>query len=189
MAGIGRRSASAVAMRRVVPGGPEIQWVLENPLAAEDQAILFPDGWIALARLEPYRVDWIAPDGSPVVGAPMPVAAVRVNDALKRAVIARRYPKVEPPFTADEFPPWPATFPAFANDALLAAPDGRLVIRRMVNPLTSVAVYDFVDRVGKLANQLELPIRERLVGFGARSLYVVATDDDDVEHLRRHPWP
>jgi hypothetical protein len=36
---------------------------------------------------------------------------------------------------------------------------------------------------------LELPADQHIVGFGARSIYVIVTDDDGLQHLQRHPWP
>jgi hypothetical protein len=35
--------------------------------------------------------------------------------------------------------------------------------------------------------QLVLEANEHILGFGARSLYVVETDDDGIQRLRRHP--
>jgi len=168
---------------------PASWWLLENPLAAEEQALLFQDGWIALAFADPYRVEWVTPEGSRVRAAPMAETPVAVDDRVRRALIAWRWPKVTPPFTSDQLPPWPATLPPFLNDALLAAPDGRLVIRRTYNPFAPATSYDIVDRKGTLSGRLVLKANERLVGFGARSAYVVAKDENDVEWLRRHPWP
>jgi len=49
---------------------------------------LFPDGWIAIARLDPYLVEWRTPDGRTVRGTPLPSARVKVDDAEKRAYMA-----------------------------------------------------------------------------------------------------
>ena len=49
--------------------------------------------------------------------------------------------------------------------------------------------YDVIDRRGVVNGQLVLEPNERLVGFGARSVYVVERDADDIERIRRHPWP
>jgi hypothetical protein len=49
--------------------------------------------------------------------------------------------------------------------------------------------YDLVDRSGRLIGQLAMPDSERVVGFGPRSVYIVTTDGDGFQRLRRHPWP
>jgi hypothetical protein len=30
---------------------------------------------------------------------------------------------------------------------------------------------------------------ERIIGAGAKSLYVLESDSDDLQYIRRHPWP
>lgn len=185
----GRGGAQTIAYRAVIPGGQPIQWVLDNPLAVDEQAILFRDGWIAFAFSNPYHVDWLAPGGKRVRGAALPFAHVRVDDRVKRGVIAREWPKVEPPFGPNDFPAWPEALPAFPTNALLAAPDGRLLVRRTLNPLAPNTSYDIVDREARLVARLTLPARARVVAFGARSVYVVERDEDDIERVRRHPWP
>jgi hypothetical protein len=39
-----------------------------------------------------------------------------------------------------------------------------------------------------LAAVVVLGVREPILGFGARSVYVVRMDEDDLEYVRRHPW-
>ena len=185
--GAGR--GQTIAWRPVLPGRPPIRWILGNPLYSADQALLFPDGWIALAFPDPYRVEWIAPDGRRIPGAPLSERRVAVDDRVKRAVIKWKYPKADPQFDPKELPPWPATLPGFLDDALFAAPDGRLVIQRALDPGEPGLTYDFIDRVGKRSARLVLAPDERIVGFGKRSVYVVAKDHDDIEWLRRHAWP
>lgn len=38
--------------------------VAGNPLDTPEHALLFPDGAVAIARLDPYRVDWRLPEGA-----------------------------------------------------------------------------------------------------------------------------
>jgi hypothetical protein len=49
--------------------------------------------------------------------------------------------------------------------------------------------YDVVGRSGRLEEQLILGPNERLLGFGARSVYLVVTDIDGTQTIQRHPWP
>lgn len=170
--------------------GGNIPWVLNPPLDGDEQAVMFSDGWIAFARRNPYRIEWRRPDGTLVRGGPIPVPPIPVDDREKRALIARRYAAGgKPMFLPEDFEDWPRTLPPFLDRALLSLPDGRLVVWRTPSAATPGNNYDIIDRTGRLVERLALPANERLVGFGARSAYVVVKDDDDVERLRRHPWP
>ena len=176
-------------------GGRPPSIVVANPLASEEQALLFGDGWIAVARSEPYRVDWRAPDGRWVRGAPLPFAAVRVNDRERCAAMERVLGSAggcDP----SSVPGWPETVPPFLpplqqrlSPTLLAAPDGRLVIARTPSATSQERHHDVVDRTGRLAGVISVGASEALIGFGARSVYTLATDDEGVQTVRRRPWP
>lgn len=162
-----------------------------NPLESSEQALLFADGWIALARQQPYRVDWRRPDGSVQRGTPVPAATIRVDDREKQYALTRRYGGgTRPPtITADDVPPWPENLPPFLDHALFAAPDGRVVVARTQGAAVPEPRYDVIDRRGVVNGQLVLRPNERLAGFGARAVYIVERDVDDIERIRRHPWP
>lgn len=186
------RGRGREGFQRLPPSGGRPQsLVAANPLAAEDQVLLFPDGWIALARTEPYRVDWVAPDGRWIRGAPLPAPSVPVNQAEQQAAMARfGLPReIEPSVLRG----WPGNVPPFLPSdvvpALLNAPDGSLVIARTPRAGAQHRRYDIVDRTGRLTAWLLLADNEALVGFGQRSVYIVARDEWDLGTLRRHPWP
>ncbi len=93
-------------------------------------------------------------------------------------------------------PGWPEGVPPFllygplrAEPALLASPDGRLVIGRTPTEASPQSRYDLIDRTGRLTGVVVLPLREGLIGFGARSVYTLSSDDEQLVTLRRHPWP
>ena len=67
---------------RMLDGGM-MQWVTNLPFAARDLAAIAPDGRIALVRSAPYRVEWIAPDGTRAQGAPAEAPNVRITAAEK----------------------------------------------------------------------------------------------------------
>lgn len=169
---------------------PLIAQAFAAPLKGSEQAILFPDGWIAVARMDPYRVEWRMPSGEWRRGAPLPFPPLRVTAAEKRLYVERtaraaRLPVQDP----DRVPHWPEHLDPFVGDALFASPDGRLVIARTPTATAPVQRYDLVDRQGRLSAVLQLPAGERIVGFGQQSVFVVATDQDGIQRLRRHPWP
>jgi hypothetical protein len=164
--------------------------IRREPFPSSEQVRLFSDGWIAIARLDPYLVEWRSPDGRVVRGSPLPYGRVKVDDAEKRAymaaIAAANSKTPEPPDSRND---WPATIPPFPEDALLAAPNGSLFIARSKTAAAPTLRYDVIDRRGVLTGQLTLPANERLVAFGAKSAYVVVTDDDGIQRVRRHPYP
>ncbi len=94
-------------------------------LQSEEQALLFADGTLAVARLEPFRVDWRAPNGTWTRGARLPVPPIRV-DARERAAFMERNASVYKPSESaaaaglpQQVPPsardFPANFPPFAS--------------------------------------------------------------------------
>jgi hypothetical protein len=151
--------------------------------ASEEQPLLFEDGWIAIARYEPYRVDWISPGGQVVRGASLPGRPIPMSAGERQAYIARK-----PAYASAR--EWPVHVPPFDKSfPLLATPEGWVVIPRVPSADYPTARYDFVARTGALRGQLTLPGASRLLAFGKRSAYVVVTDSDGIERLQRHPWP
>lgn len=165
-------------------------------LGYEEGGILFPDGWFAIARHRPFRVDWRSPTGTWTKGAPLPVAPIRVDARERSAYLERNAenyrprPEVPPAFALK--PPTPGDFPdvipPFPPGALSVGPDGVLIIRRTKSADFTGSNYFFVDRQGKLLGELALPASETVVGAGPRTLYVAVKDEDDILRLRRHPW-
>ncbi|HUP19340.1 MAG TPA: hypothetical protein VM778_05230 [Gemmatimonadota bacterium] len=179
-------------------GGRPPTVISGNSFRPVDLALLFPDGWLAVARTRPYRVEWQRPDGGWVRGAPLPFRPLPVDDRAKRAGMARwGLPKdIEPA----SLPGWPETLPPFvggggsggamnALPVLLAAPDGSLLIARTPTPASAGNQYDVVARDGRLVGRITLPGNEALAGSGANALYVVAVDPLGLQTLRRHQWP
>ena len=175
---------------RGTANGAPLGFELRCPLASSEQAVIFADGWIAIALHSPYRVDWVPPAGIRQSGKPLPFPEVRVDDLQKANAMQVYEPAItRAGFTPSELPGWPDVLPAFPNDALLAVPDGRLLIRRTSNALVVGTFYDVVGRDGSLAGQRRLEANERIVGFGPNTVYVAVRADDDTELLRRYPWP
>lgn len=156
--------------------------------AAPEQAVLLRDGWIAIARQEPYRVDWVRPDGTRQIGAVLPWDYPPVTPALQARWAARAQTSIggqaiiaQQMLFADRVPP-------FMADALHETPSGEVAIRRSVLPDSSIARYDVVGRDGKLRRQITIPAEARIVGVGAESLYLAVRDADDVERVHRLRW-
>lgn len=171
-------------------GGQTMRYSFYSRLAAEEQAFLFPDGWIALALRDPYRVDWIAPGGRRIPGPPLPYEAVPVDERQKQAVMDRSWTgALRGVFRSSEMPGWPANLPPFQANALIPMPDGSVLVERTLDATKDERFYDRVDRAGRLVERWAVGSRERIVGFGRNSVYTVLQTDDELEVLRRHPYP
>lgn len=194
----GKTDTVAAVIRQ--PGKVEAQYgtdgklqtmrVTVNSLVAGEKFVLFRDGWLAVARVEPYRVDWRSPSGTWTLGSPIAVPAIAINAREKRAEMERRAREFGTPVASpDAVSDWPATLPAFRpQGSLLESSDGRLLLPRQQSADHPETTYDIINRRSQLDGQLTLPASERIVGFGKASVYVVATDTDGIERLRRHPW-
>jgi hypothetical protein len=163
----------------------------DGPWQSREIAVLFIDGWLAVARHDPYRVDWLAPTGQWIHGKPLPARQIAVNDAEKRAYAERlRAASDGSAKSSDDFAIWPKWIPAFeASARLLGTCDGNLVIPRTPTLARSIPLYDVVNRQGALERQITLRQNQRIVGFGVKKVYVVTTDDNGIERLSRHSWP
>ena len=163
--------------------------IVTHPLSSPEQAALFADGWIAIARQDPYRVDWRAADGRRVLGKPLPFERVRLDAGEQEAFMERQAtrtgnPKRDPRSYAN----WPEVFPPYLMEALLPAPDGRLWIRRPPSAEHIAPPYDVIDRTGQLVERVSAGENVHVVGFGRASIYTVATDEDGIQRLQRRPY-
>jgi hypothetical protein len=160
--------------------------VVMNPISTGELPVMFADGAIGIARLDPYRVDWII-GGKTVAGARLPFETVPVSHDEKVAALTR-IGRVDPnaPKDPDEVKDWPEAFPPFLTGAAQPAPDGTLWIKRAASAKAPGTDYDVVDRTGRLVKRVHLPTNEGIVSVGRSALYVIVTDDDDVQHLRRY---
>lgn len=161
-----------------------------HPLAAGELAALFEDGWIAVARLDPYRVDWIAPDGRETRGQPLPFERIPLDDAEQRAYVERVAARSGGPTPEPSmYGKWPEIMPPFRVGALLAAPDGHLWIERVATAAAPYPPYDVVDRRGALVARVIVDGDVKVVGFGRGVVYSVATDEDGIQRLQKRSMP
>jgi hypothetical protein len=185
-----RREIAMDAQGRVTRDMPSAT----EPNAQGEFASLFPDGWLAIVRLDPLRVDWRAPNGTWTRGAPFTLRPEPVNAADRRAIEQRRtVAKTEAkryglpaPTTADFPTTWPVLAPLWPPKQ---SSDGRLLLRRSTSAASPGTRYLVINRRGTVDGELVLGPNEDIIGFGPRSAYVAFTDEDDIQRLRRHPWP
>lgn len=161
-------------------------------MASAEGYAYFPDGVLAVARLDPFRVDWRLPDGRWILGDSLPVSPIRVTARERRAWEERMsgvrrvsIPGAPAPPEATEFP---AFVPPFESDGVMAGPRGLLFVRRYRSADVPVNTYLVIDRSNRVIGTFTLAPRERLAGASDRYLYISVRDEDDILRLRRHPW-
>lgn len=166
-------------------------------LPSEEAFVHFTDGTLAVARLDPFRVDWRMPDGRWIHGDSLPVPKIPMNRRERRAFEARNPTYRAPTIVPEGLPPperpraLPEFIPPFPTSVhvVTRGPDGSVLIRRSLSADVTVPTYFVIDRRSRLVGELLLPRDHTVVGVGRSSLYVAATDEDGIRRLQRHPWP
>ena len=170
-------------------------------LRVGEQFLPHPDGSLAVVRINPFRVDWRSPEGRWTPGAPLPVPVIRMSDQEKRASLARTAASQAASPSSAQIPPemlkqmqfpdddWPEVMPPYMQGEMTFTPEGHILLRRQPSANLPGVAYYAVDRRGVLVGIIEMKDNERIFGYGARSLYVIESDADDLKFIRRHPWP
>jgi hypothetical protein len=181
--------------------GNAMKYTMAYPgLIAADAWAVFPDGRIAIVRGATYQIEFIAADGRKTVGGRIAYEPIKLTAADQKAELdeARRQmaeqgkvaQKMMPAgFSLDMelLPPanWPATYPAVAPLGALAAPDGRLWVRRSIPFRIGRDQWDVIDPSGKLVASWRLPAKTTIVAIGQGAVYTVRQDEDDLRYLQR----
>lgn len=132
--------ADTIAMTRVAPSTQEHQFdgtgrVVQSTMtiprmSVGEEVLLFPDGWLAVARLAPYRVDWRAPDGRWVHGSPLAAPEVAFTAREKEAYLDRRARTSGTRPSGGAPGDWPSVVPPFQPQPLLPLPNGEVLVLR-----------------------------------------------------------
>jgi hypothetical protein len=182
-----------------------------NPFVSVDDWAVTPDGRVAVVRTKDYHVDWYGPDGKRTSGPAIAYEKIRVTEDDKKEFRERRAAGgtgfmitrqsgpggtstsagVAPPVTGQLPEPtdWPDVKPAFVGAAAAAAPNGQLWVLRTRPAKDKIPTYDVFDGSGKVIGRVALPASTRLVGFGANTVYLARSDEDDLQYLQRYRLP
>lgn len=156
-------------------------------MPASEAACLFPDGWLAIVRLDPLRVDWRRNDGVWIRGSELPVPDVPL-DARQKQWYLRSTGRDDTMLSGREDLVWPATIPPFRG-TVIAASDGRVILQRSRDADANYTRYLVVNRRATLDGEISLAAGQRILGFGAAFVVIATTDADGLQHVSRHPWP
>lgn len=155
-----------------------------------EQSVVALDGWIAVVRAHPYRVDWRMPSGEWIRGGPLPVPTILMDAREVDAYWAKFAPYRPDP---SETHHWPKYVEPFTYPQPIATPDGKVLVRRNPSADAMGVRYDVINRRGELEGQIVLPSRrDQIAGFGTTSIYLVTLPDSTNPRriqLERRPWP
>ena len=179
--------ADTVAMVRlaaldVVPaGGGAGSRFLFQPWRVQDDWAVGPDGRVAVARGDPYRMEWFLPSGERVQGPivtyqPVPVTAA---DRERSRDGSREWPAVKPAFGYRGAGQW---------GAVLVDPAGRAWVHRLTAAGEPETRYDIFDEQGVHQGQVTLGAGVLVRGFDPRWIYTVRAVPGVGEYLGRVPF-
>jgi hypothetical protein len=165
-----------------------------------------PDGRIAMAHPNPYRLDIIEGRGRVRSGTTVPYAPIRIGKAERdlfrenQASQPRMSIRVgggggmsmssggsgpTPPAIADD--EFPATMPPFTGSALQVAPNGEIWVLRTRPASDRTPSYDIWSPAGQLVGKATLKPNSQVVGFGQGAVYVTRQDpEDDLRYLEKY---
>jgi len=181
------------------------------PLSPTDAWGVAADGRVVVARAGDYSAAWIATDGTVTRGAPvrytrrrigraektawrdsqvetgggLTVRDERVNGEIRRTVL--RPGSLEDEAELDSYK-WPAFLPPFSDRPILVDANDRAWVRRH-READGTLQYDLFDGSGAVVLKVELDSQRHVVGFGARTLYVVRMDEHGLQYLERYALP
>jgi hypothetical protein len=168
------------------------QSVIGSP---EDTWGIAADGRVAVVRAEPYRVEWYGARGVDARGPVVVHEPIAYTAAEKEAITSasqasaagvgmvgseRKSTGGPPRVFAPNKPPFEP------NGEAIVSPDGRVWVPRNLPAGASKTIYDVFDGKGERVDRVELPERNRIVGFGVGSVYAVQRDERGAASLRKY---
>ena len=190
------------------PGRMEVRVGGQKVFTPAEAWAVAGDGRVARVQPAPYRVIWLEGPGRVTPGPVQPYTPIRVTEADKQLVRearkkspglmismgpGERSVSTAPPSGMPE-PEFEETMPPFAagpgaGGPVLVTPEGEVWVLRTRPASDKIPSYDVFDRTGALVKKITLSPNSRVVGFGNGMLYVVRTDEDDLQYLQQYKRP
>jgi hypothetical protein len=165
----------------------------------QDDWAVTPGGMVCVVRHEDYHVEWIAGDGETASGPAAEYRPVKITTADKEAwadAMTSRGVMIEvengrrrtrrPPRPDIDNMEWPEYMPPTVAGTARMAPDGRLWVERSAPSDADERTYDVFDARGNLVQRVSLPRDRRVSAFGDGVVYVIRSDEDDLQWLERY---
>ena len=175
----------------------------------QDGWAVTPDGWLAVVRSDPYKVDWHGPDGQEIIGEPVAYDLIQVTMDDRRDHVRRWLASTATTGRGGDgggaFSHVPASqqsaaeidriarnalfedeFPPFVPAGVWTPEPGVLWVQRWL-PESEVPTFDIFDRTGARRAVVTLPMGRRIIGFGRNALYATVADRDDLLTIERYP--
>lgn len=185
---VDRVTGDRTIVAKLWPGTPVSQGTFRPVCQMYERALLTGDGWLAVVRDNPYRVDWRSPTGQWAFGAPISTAAVQMT-ARERAVYLAWRERERATLPRDSVRSWPSEVcPWIGAYGPIATPDGKIVVYRVPTSEAPATRYDVIDRHGRVERQIAMSDSDAILGFGHNSVFVITTGEGK-QTIRRRPWP
>jgi hypothetical protein len=165
-------------------------------------------GRVAVARAAEYRVEWFAGPGKLLAaGEVQRVELIRIDAAERDSFRAARAsapvggarvggaPPGDANVVRDSRNLYPdAVFPPYkpavdGSGAAIMSPGGELWVRRSRRAGDNIMRYDVFDQRGVVQARVTLPRGRTLLAFGATSVYMIRTDENDLQWIERYALP
>jgi hypothetical protein len=159
-------------------------------MSEDEAALLCTDGRVTVARVQPFRVDYREPNGRWRLGAPIPIPDIPVDGVERAAYLERTAEMYVSDYQRPRDSDFPRVLPVFValSRPLIETPDGGLFVKRTQSARQPNNRYLVIDRASRLQGELTLPANQTIVGSGRQHVYLVETDEDDLQHLVRVRW-
>jgi len=186
------------AQKKVTQADEHMQVTREIHGSPRDGWGMAADGSIAVVRGSPYRIDWYSPSGKvnrgPVISFD-PIPFTSEDKAAISSASSKSSPKagfVDPDGNekklssagVDEL--FAPTKTAFDPTNIIVSSDGHVWVPRNQRFGVKTVLYDVFDRQGQRVDRVELPPGNRVIGFGASSVYAVERDEKGTPALRKY---
>jgi hypothetical protein len=178
--------------RRAMPGGGGMVITRAFLGSPADGWGVAPDGRVAIVRADPYRVEWMAPDGAVTRGPIVEHDILPMTEADKQHYAATRKGTVGVGMTGGAkiddasmgllFAPTKAPF---EPDDVQVSPEGRVWVMRARPIEARDVVYDVFDGAARREHRIQFPAGSRVIGFGPGSVYVRHNDEQGRCELRK----
>lgn len=133
----------------------------------EERIAIARDGWIAVVRVDPLRLQWRRPDGVWLPDVALPEERIAVTDRERRW-----YMSLEGASGSEG--EWPRYYPEMTG--VMASPGGTLAILRHQSERHPFRRYLVVHRAGGALEEWRFANGERLLALGTHRAFAVRTD-------------